>query len=658
MSLLIITNMTITKIDIFIFSKINKRYLNFMMLRPLPDHQHLHTNPMPTLPVIDAITGNNQVNTKGLVKERPCIDPENLIYVIRRELTLDSYYRKQKSWPLFSWSDFIDLKCDFPIVSHNNGIMVVDNRFQNEETLIPDISEMKTEIGKHFPLAEKLLEKHSGHLAICGGLFSSIINGQFPNDADFFFYNCTEEKANEILADCVATIISEFDFLKIQYFYDKPRIERQEHITTVVVHYDGYTPTKYQFIHRIYPTLDSIIGGFDIGPCMIAFDGNDIYGTRMGAFSIQNQCMIVDTTRRSTSYNHRLVKYFKRHYSIVFPGLKSDVFQVKGELNDIVQQVKDLMSKLNLSFGGSGFDYDRYPCPCLVEVNTSKYIDGIKIKSLRFRHREYTYVSEQKPKDPTPRNLKSHSDYSAHKNIHLSMLPTINGGALRCDNTKGVLIYYIFNNVTDEDVIRNYSYDEVMDVFLNLRDSPKVISDIHYYKKKLMEKEIYTREYVSRYFNLLAEFASEYKDLYTWTGIPEEYQRWNNRMKCYQSKTTTRWKYKCSTDDAKLRISQIYSILHARMEKNIVKVQEELTGINWMIKNPQRQWTSSFNPIMEDPREFYREYYTPFSIGIPEDVESTIRLIYNLKDPIPSLGWLPKDVLNIIFEMLYLTWYN
>jgi hypothetical protein len=67
--------------------------------------------------------------------------------------------------------------------------------------------------------------------------------------------------------------------------------------------------------------MSSIIGGFDLSVCMIAFDGDNIYGTPLGAWSNKHVSIIIDTKRRSTSFEYRLKKYQRIGFKLIFPGL-------------------------------------------------------------------------------------------------------------------------------------------------------------------------------------------------------------------------------------------------------------------------------------------------------------------------------------------------
>jgi hypothetical protein len=79
--------------------------------------------------------------------------------------------------------------------------------------------------------------------------------------------------------------------------------------------------------------------------------------------------------------------------------------------------------------------------------------------------------------------------------------------------------------------------------------------------------------------------------------------------------------------------------------------KERLKGINWITQNPGRQWTSSINPIVSDPREWYGENYIPVITGIPIDIESTLRL-FCLPRTLSFWSYLPTEIFNLILFYL------
>jgi len=83
-----------------------------------------------------------------------------------------------------------------------------------------------------------------------------------------------------------------------------------------------YRNRKIQIILRLYKTFSSVLHGFDLGSSAVGYNGHDIYFTSLSKFSYEHGLNIVDTTRRSTTYEKRLIKYFNRGFDIVVPNLK------------------------------------------------------------------------------------------------------------------------------------------------------------------------------------------------------------------------------------------------------------------------------------------------------------------------------------------------
>lgn len=71
---------------------------------------------------------------------------------------------------------------------------------------------------------------------------------------------------------------------------------------------------------------------------------------------------------------------------------------------------------------------------------------------------------------------------------------------------------------------------------------------------------------------------------------------------------------------------QYRDVMIETMRGNAEICREKLTGIKWITENPGRQWTSSINPIVADPRDWYGQHYIPVLTGIPESIESCLRL--------------------------------
>lgn len=172
---------------------------------------------------------------------------------------------------------------------------------------------------------KEILQKYYPKLIVAGGAVMKALCDYLllttGSDIDFFFVNCTVEEVDIILREI-------WDFLLEKQETDGISIvaTRNQNTTTFAYSEDedanmneiAETGVKLQFVHRIYPSKDSVIGGFDISAGMVLYDGYEIYATNLGAFSLATQSLIVDVSRRSTSYEFRISKYSGYRFTTIF----------------------------------------------------------------------------------------------------------------------------------------------------------------------------------------------------------------------------------------------------------------------------------------------------------------------------------------------------
>jgi hypothetical protein len=124
-------------------------------------------------------------------------------------------------------------------------------------------------------------------------------------------------------------------------------------------HQDPYPAQtfKLQIILRLFPNVEYLLQGFDLGSCAVAFDGITAYTTLLGAFSLLHRVNIVCPSRRSTSYEARLKKYFERQYALVLPYLDLSLL-VPGKTLELpflqlqVEKVYGLLAVGSVQLGG------------------------------------------------------------------------------------------------------------------------------------------------------------------------------------------------------------------------------------------------------------------------------------------------------------------
>lgn len=508
-------------------------------------------------------------------------------------LTQDSYYRKLGHWPLLTSKDIVTQEIIivktpfFSVANSEDGAVKINDIFTTFRVVFED----------EYLHTTELLQKFTGHVVACGGaVFRSLLGdtlriGRGTSDVDLFFYDLTVEEANEMRMEIIEFLGSKWKNITVM---------RNEFTTTIYAR-KGDQKYIYQLIHRIYPDISAILGGFDLSASMIAYDGEELYATPLGTWSIKNQAIIVDMSRRSTSFETRLCKYYDIGFTIIFPGLLQETVDQlvinpyrkslqTEELRDKIDQLASEynMSVINLEFTKNSThnifnDYQKAEnilpylnindgCNYLRDYNGIDYDESygkyVKIGILPYRKDEERFINKI-------------SDY-AHS-IDNRFNGRTNATRMRLGNLATVV-----------SVIQNQQVDRKL--LIEECNNPRLLfneDEIEDYRRraKLWKKHHHNDKYISeRYFG-------------------------------------------------KNNIKTMIEI----MKKNYETCYKNLIGIRWITKNPGRQWTASINPIMEDPRQWYGHHYLPVVTGIPSDVETTLRLIYKY-----NLSFLPKEIFDHI----------
>lgn len=553
---------------------------------------------------------------------------------VRRILTEDWICRRNKNWPLVELLDFDNFQT-YNRTRSKTGLCAVggDSKYSYSKVFPSQENAYVKSLYQLFPSLSYILSKYQGKLAVCGGSLTRILtttpdyyknskkHRHFANfDCDIFFYNTTVNEAQTILMDCVATM-SSTDEIGTGF---KTIVSRNDNVVNVVKFYSFsrniQEKIKYQFILRIYPTLNSIIGGFDIGCCMVAFDGKKFYATPLGAWSIMKNANIVDTTRRSTSFEHRLVKYEKLGFSIVLPGMKT-LERDLNEMNEKLQALKSFMFHNNLIF------HDReninvFANDCIFIGNklalNDRYVK-LSRKWLPIEWREGNPVNSDEI-------LKKYSDYGSFdfspgcdnpdgKTFTKETIEDIQGKMLRCNNRSS--FFTCMEMPAD--------YNDALDGFQMLTDSPIILYDLIRYQNHLTEflEDNYSMDNRTA-IGLMGEFFPEFNKL----------RKEGENLKSFETK--------------------VFDVMSKRMIENAILWKKDMTGLKWRTQNPGTQWTSSINPIMEDPRMFYGERYNRFMIGIPEEIAWTLLLIRRERGTF--LYGLPRDLFNYLLDYSCMIW--
>lgn len=228
---------------------------------------------------------------------------------MRAWVSLDACHRRCKSWPLVRnerLQDILESRSRYVL----SDVVSAYLRFGAIQNTTAET------VGRHvfesFPMMQEVFRVGHGHVLLAGGsVLRSMFSHVYECDADFFFYDLRDQE-------------EAFALLKrILQIFEYRRIHVTDHCVTVHC-VDGFC---YQFILRLYERPDQVLGGFDIPACGVGFAPSvGLIATPLAAFNIANRTIFVDTSRRSLSFEHRLIKYFSRGFRVVFSVI-ADVLQ-------------------------------------------------------------------------------------------------------------------------------------------------------------------------------------------------------------------------------------------------------------------------------------------------------------------------------------------
>ncbi len=556
---------------------------------------------------------------------------------VKHILSVDFLRRKQKQWPLIAEENWLDFKSD-----HLN-----DLRYCNIKS--SDTGPIKFGVDilhKHYPYIQSLLDTHYGKLAICGGFYSNAdyMDAYSVSDIDIFFHSCSEEEASIILKSCVLSIITSYiidnqkgrpyEFLSQNHeIKSKIQLERKLYITNVKIisyerqyngKYNKY-PLKihtYQFIHRVYPNLGSILGGFDLGPAMVAYDGRNILATEIGAWTYTNRKMVIDISRRSTTFGIRLKKYYKRGFDIIIPGILAEtVDDMRSEPKWM--QLQEYMSENKIEFkcpGGHSYAYDGGDVDQHCYVGFKDHFSDEYINLMDFRIRIDKGEHDDEIKGIPFKDLKARygsfsvriSDYGDEwTGSTYEEIADVNRTAFLHKYPESVTAI-----ILHDDIVTSCSIDDLSNMYDRFITDPV----IPFREIEMKNNTDGSNCFLERKY---AEYVQYFKD---------EANRYNHML--YHKEKTERTLLE----------------LNNRCKNNMKPLTDNLKGLKWIVQNPDRQWTSSVNPEVVKARDFYGEHYCRIIVGIESDIETFLRIAMKTKGTV----WyrMPKDIFNMIISLV------
>lgn len=616
---------------------------------------------------------------------------------IERVLTVDFMERKQRDWTLYSFEQWRDFVIPSEIVESETDYLYL-RRYQGRRGHPPAFysptRDHKKNLLMNFPLVDDVLRLGKGKLIVAGGFFTSYT--QTIMDLDFFFHSCTEAEANQIVGECVEYIVTSYmdeilhyqenrtqrntflnfesmtlreaviegRFTNLEHHTFDVQIERKLNVTNVTFimsrnHGDTvYQVRKYQFIHRIYPNFGQILGGFDIGASMVGYDGEDFYATYMGAWTLMNQIIVLDISRRSTTFGARLRKYSNRGFDVYIPGVKrrSKFFPERNSNDDRVkkcaEKIRALLQEYELELcQGGGFDYDGHSYSSTGPLH-NQLTDKSRIfffGDFCFREGGGTGILPEPRRSPEEQEANDYCGWEITCYDH--SIDSMNTRAMflnrpeafsLCINHKALEKAYVEKGRKG---IRTLYQDSFRDPQLELGDDGLI-----YFKR------------LEKFLDMtpldIACFRRDDKDhpVINYHGIPDK--RFAPELEVPES--AARWLSSCflyyyinkdslfiDNGDRLLSRDHVKSSM-----KSIEKWKKDMETPYWMTQNPQRQWTSSVNPVVTKASDYYGKCYVPVYAGFPLEVSQLLVSWWCIKRLGSPFSILSKDLFKYLMNTI------
>jgi len=330
---------------------------------------------------------------------------------------------------------------------------------------------------------------------------------------------------------------------------------------------------RVDIVLRLYNTKSEILHGFDLGPSAVGWDGEELLFTTLSKFTYEYQTIIVDLSRRSTTYEKRLVKYVnKSEFNIMWYDFnidKVDDFEKIGE--------KRLykMNYMNLEVILYNNEYIFTSIKSRQNFIGHNKPQSLLTQSLLKFNNNDNSTCDYKPSNSNRHNVKCLLNDDL-ENIYFKITQS-NNMKINGQNIIDKIDMNMVKNI-DEIINENYLIEHYKKIIIN----NKFVQDIPNYEDedniiKLLCVILNNQDYFIKPFGILRYLVS-----------------------------------------GKISGRQVPKLLKNLIEQNIQKLKTNIEKINnidrtmlisWNIQDPTTQLTSSINPLIKDPKDWYGKFY-------------------------------------------------
>ena len=182
-----------------------------------------------------------------------------------------------------------------------------------------------------------LLQLDLKNVCLAGGFCTSILLNTKVNDYDFFFYGLEQDNLSDRIKQLTQDIIQQLGGKFIGLYRE------QTHVFELL-RFDerGQQTHRIQQIVRKYDQIRDIFKNFDLDSCCVGFTENsssdyDIVFCDRSTMAYKYFINIIRPECDSTTFGHRILKYYDRGFDIILPRTESSEISAKLELDTNIE---------------------------------------------------------------------------------------------------------------------------------------------------------------------------------------------------------------------------------------------------------------------------------------------------------------------------------
>lgn len=187
-------------------------------------------------------------------------------------------------------------------------------------------------------MLKSISEEHRSHIAVCGGAAAWALgfNDVGVGDVDIFIHGVPAPIPDtlvlwDIVADIVNGLCDYYDSVAGKNRYAGGKFiecATDGLITIYMTRMGGAESDKVQIILQTNDSISAILHQFDLASCRVSYDGTTTRLPHSAHIAHTYRVNTVDPSRRSTTYERRLAKYYDRGFAIEMKNL--DITRIKA----------------------------------------------------------------------------------------------------------------------------------------------------------------------------------------------------------------------------------------------------------------------------------------------------------------------------------------